>query len=418
MRKNKLGFPFVLSIMFIAFCCLFSFVGPNISTASITSVTIYEHSNYGGSSQVLTPGAYNVGDLTIGNDELTSLKVPSGIRVTLYQHSNWEGNKKIYYMDCSNVGDDWNDETSSIIVEAISTAGGMSLDVYNTDTGKSQLIDTYAPRIWFARNSGTNELECYQPSSVEWAFPYLTRYLNSDGKYWLKTTEALSSPSTILDFFQGNLSSAPVYSFVVEKNNNMIDIVYFVYYPYNRGKVIADTYFGNHVGDWEHITVRFTKALSGDSTYIVPIQVYLSAHSFGGAYEWEDITKEQNTHPVAYAAWGSHGFWKDSGNHEYADYLFFQLIDVCNQGQAWDTWYKTEKYFYNESRGIGTSQWPTWMSTDYSNPGTGDSSDPANGPIYRWGNEEMGASYFGQHRLEDGPTGPPDKGVWDLNSFE
>ncbi len=418
MRKNKRSFPFVLCVLLFVFFSLFSFVGVNIAKASTPAVTIYEHSNYGGNSQVLTPGIYNVGDLTIGNDELTSLKISSGLKVTLYQHSDWAGDKRVDYMDCPNVGDQWNDETSSIIVESISTAGGMTMDQYNTDAGKSQLIDTYAPRIWFARNAGTNELEFYNPSSVEWAFPYLTRYLNNDGTYWLKTKETLESPSTILDFFQGNLASAPVYSYIVEKNNNMIDIVYFVYYPYNRGKIIANTYFGNHVGDWEHITVRLTKAENNGVTYVVPIQTYLSAHNFGGTYDWTDITKEQTTHPVVYTAWGSHGFWKDPGNHVYGDYVIFQLVDVCNQGLAWDTWHNTEKYFYNEKRGIGTTQWPSWMSTDYTNPGTGDPSNPANGPIYRWGNEQMGTSYFGQYRLENGPTGPPDKGVWNPNSFE
>ncbi|WP_157949883.1 Vps62-related protein [Vallitalea okinawensis] len=418
MSNFKRNLSIVLCMTLVACFGLSTGAWTDVAEASTLSVTIYEHSNYGGSSQVLTPGSYNVDDLSIGNDELTSLRVPTGLKVTLYEHSNWEGDKSIYYMDNSNVGDDWNDETSSIKVESISTGEGMPLDQYNTDAGKSQLIDTYAPRIWFARNAGTNELECYRPSSVEWAFPNLTRYRNSDGKYWLKTKETLDSPSTILDFFAGNIASAPVYSYIVEKNNNMIDIVYFVYYPYNRGKVIAGTYFGNHVGDWEHITVRLTKVENNGVTYVVPIQVYLSAHNFGGAYEWDDLSKEQTTHPVVYAAWGSHGFWKDSGNHEYANYVFFSLVDVCNQGLAWDTWNNTEKYFYNESRGIGTTEWPAWMSTDYSNSGTGDPSDPASGPIYRWGNEQMGSSYFGQYRLEDGPTGPPDKGVWDLNSFE
>lgn len=417
MSKFKRSFSIGLCITLFAFCGLFTFMGKDVAWASTPSVTIYEHDNYGGSSQVLMPGSYNTSDLTIGNDELTSLTVPMGLKVTLYQHHTWEGDKRIYYMNTPNVND-FNDETSSIIIEYISTAGGMALDQYNTDTGKAQLIDTYAPRIWFARNAGTNELECYNPSSVEWAFPYLTRYLNSDGKYWLKTIETLSTPSSLLNFFSGNLATAPVYSFIVEKNSNMIDIVYFVYYPYNRGKIVANTYFGNHVGDWEHITVRLTKAENNGVTYVVPIQVYLSAHSFGGSYEWTDISKEQTTHPVVYSAWGSHGFWKDPGNHEYADYVFFSLVDVCNQGLAWDTWNNTEKYFYTESRGIDTTQWPTWMSTDYSNPGTGDSSNPANGPIYRWGNEQMGTSYFGQYRLEDGPTGPADKGVWNLDSFE
>ena len=44
----------------------------------------------------------------------------------------------------------------------------------------------------------------------------------------------------------------PVGEFDVE----VADLVYFFYYPYNRGKEVLFTIWGNHVGDWEHITVR------------------------------------------------------------------------------------------------------------------------------------------------------------------
>jgi hypothetical protein len=129
------------------------------------------------------------------------------------------------------------------------------------------------------------------------------------------------------------------------------------------------------------------------------------------------MAKTSDTHPVVYSAMGSHGVWKDAGTHEYQDLVVATLSDICSQGTAWDTWNDVRGYDYNNSAGLNVS-WPAWMSTDYTNAGSGDPSVPGNGPIYRWGNEHQGSSYFGQYRLEDGPTGPAAKGVWNPDTFE
>lgn len=48
------------------------------------------------------------------------------------------------------------------------------------------------------------------------------------------------------------------------------------------------------------------------------------------------------------------------------------------------------------------------MSNNYPDPDTGDPRVPGNGPIYRWGNKKGTTGAI----LEDGPTGPIEKGVW------
>ncbi|MCA9701215.1 MAG: Vps62-related protein, partial [Myxococcales bacterium] len=111
-------------------------------------------------------------------------------------------------------------------------------------------LEKYAPRIWFTAGEG------YMPSEVEWAFPFLERFPDGEGKYWVRTTAALDSPSDTLPFFAGELATAPIYGYWADKGGGIVDLVYFVYYPYNRGKEVANTIWGNHVGDWEHITVR------------------------------------------------------------------------------------------------------------------------------------------------------------------
>lgn len=48
-----------------------------------------------------------------------------------------------------------------------------------SDQQKLDLLTSYAPMVWLAQN------ERFMPSSVEWAFGYLERFLNTDGRYWL-----------------------------------------------------------------------------------------------------------------------------------------------------------------------------------------------------------------------------------------
>lgn len=83
--------------------------------------TLYEHRNYGGTRQNLGIGAYDLHALTIGNDVVSSLKVPDGLRVTLYEDQNFRGSKRQYTSDTDWVGDDFNDKTSGVLVEQIAT---------------------------------------------------------------------------------------------------------------------------------------------------------------------------------------------------------------------------------------------------------------------------------------------------------
>src|SRR5665811_61161 len=82
-----------------------------------SKVTIYKHSRYRGDKKELGIGRYNVGSLGIGNDELSSLKVPTGLKVSLFKDKDFHGSKMICTRDTSYVGDNVNDETSSVIVE-------------------------------------------------------------------------------------------------------------------------------------------------------------------------------------------------------------------------------------------------------------------------------------------------------------
>ncbi len=286
---------------------------------------------------------------------------------------------------------------------------------------REQALVTYAPRVWLHAD------EEYFPSTVEHAFASMTRFVGGDGNYWIRSIAALDSPSDTLPFFAGDLDDAPVYAFYADKGDNIVDLVYFFYYPYNRGKSVVDTIWGNHVGDWEHITVRLMR---GPDDALTPLQVYFSAHDFGGAYDWASVERFADTHPVVYSAWGSHGVWDTPGAHVYktigeevlgvcVTIVCTDLTDDTGAGIAWDTWERVAGFDYGAKEGLGGQAWPAWMSEAYTDPGPEPATTPGGGPIYRWGNPEdcstLGvdiSDLIGVCRLEDGPTGPASKGVW------
>jgi hypothetical protein len=319
----------------------------------------------------------------------------------------------------------------------------MPMSINVTDEEKLNFLATYAPRVWIAQN------ESYWPSSVEWAFPHLIRTpclgdpstggVTGCGDippgpgvlYWLFTREDIPIIPPGLDFFGGcdgystsspcTVGDVPVYAYWIKKQIqvgedlvDIVDLVYFFYYPFNLGKEVLGTIWGNHVGDWEHVTVRLMWAYDDQTGWsLQPVQMYLSAHDFGGIYDWNQITKFEGTHPVVYSASGSHGVWLTPGKHTYGSAMGEDLTDWTSEGTAWDTWNKMAAFDYNTKQGLGGSTWPLWMSDDFENPGICDRFNPACGPIYRWGNMRSGCPPFvGQCTMEDGPTGPISKGVW------
>ena len=129
-----------------------------------------------------------------------------------------------------------------------------------------------------------------------------------------------------LPVFRGNLESAPVYAFWVSGNaGGVIDLVYFTYYPYNRGKKLLDTVWGNHVGDWENMVVRLDSSLR-------PTEVFMSQHAGDQMVPWTKVELHSSGHPVAYSAQGSHGLYPGAGNHEYKSTAAGALVDVTSKG--------------------------------------------------------------------------------------
>ena len=102
-------------------------LGENDTTSSVVvessplgQVVLYEHYRYGGTSQVLGPGRHDVSVLEasgcVGNNTVSSIKVPTNWTVILYEHSGYTGSSKTLTADCARIEDDFNDKTTSLIV--------------------------------------------------------------------------------------------------------------------------------------------------------------------------------------------------------------------------------------------------------------------------------------------------------------
>lgn len=68
------------------------------NTSNNNQVEIYSEPNYGGIKQSLGIGNYRTNELSIGNDELSSLKIPSNsdLLVILYEDDNFRGKKVVF----------------------------------------------------------------------------------------------------------------------------------------------------------------------------------------------------------------------------------------------------------------------------------------------------------------------------------
>jgi len=120
------------------------------------SVLIYSDANFTGYNQAFGPGRYDVDQLSIGNDQLSSLRVPPGWTVTLYEHAGFIGINKVFTADAWFVGD-FNDRTSSLIVRSTTPS--------NVAAGKP----ARASSEWSAEHTAGHANPVVHPGSGGWS---------------------------------------------------------------------------------------------------------------------------------------------------------------------------------------------------------------------------------------------------------
>ncbi len=243
----------------------------------------------------------------------------------------------------------------------------------------------------------------FLPSSVE----FFLQYVHEENNY-LVTNQKLRHPSDYsLPFFKGDVSTIPpVYAITVPKPNlgsDIYDVHYFFFFPYNRGKRVCVgkfisgigcvggySTFGNHVGDWEGMRIRF----QNDNI----LSLTLSAHDFSNEYSYSDFNKV-NTHPIVYSASGSHGTYLKAGRFVYKKLPNDDLIDyTADGGYEWHTYNNVVIIPFHP-----VGEYPAEFS--FLNF-TG-----------RWGNpKDSSKCVFGQCVLETGPSGPAMKAAVNPNA--
>lgn len=85
------------------------------------TATLFQHCGYGGYAVSLPAGSYTLAQLSamgLKNDDISSLRVPAGLKVTLFEHDNFQGRALIVAADDDCLVDNGaNDMLSSIMVE-------------------------------------------------------------------------------------------------------------------------------------------------------------------------------------------------------------------------------------------------------------------------------------------------------------
>lgn len=162
---------------------------------------------------------------------------------------------------------------------------------------------------------------------------------------FVESRERLSGPYDLKPFLFGEdvrHQTPPLYASVYLSRFGVINIQYAMFYPYNEGKSVCFSLapagycltnrhmMGNHLGDWESFTLQIENG--------VPTQVRLGAHGkrrtlSAGQLQW------RGSHPIVYAAKGSHGLYEGEGSHVYQKIpTGDKLIDVTEDGSEWRSW--------------------------------------------------------------------------------
>ena len=163
------------------------------------------------------------------------------------------------------------------------------------------------------------------------------------------------SPTTTYKPDEAGYSKAPAILVLVPKGPHILDAFWFFFYSYNLGQTVSGIRFGNHVGDWEHCTVRFEDGM--------PRAVFMSEHAGGQAYAWDAVEKRklkvtdsdgsvrEVERFVLYSAVGSHAMYANPGDHPYI--LPFNLLrDQTDRGPMWDPSLNKYSYFYDYRAGL------------------------------------------------------------------
>ncbi|KAJ0444039.1 putative vacuolar protein sorting-associated protein [Helianthus annuus] len=190
------------------------------------------------------------------------------------------------------------------------------------------LVQTYSPMVYF------HPSEPYLPSSVDWFFQNgallyhkgdesnpspidpngsnLPQGGSNDDTYWLDLPKDDSSKQRVK---KGDLQDASAYFHVKPMYGGLFtDIAIWLFYPFNgasRAKVefinISLGKIGEHVGDWEHVTLRISN-FNGELN-----RVFFAQHSWGTWVSASSLEYANGNKPVVYSSLNAHSSYPKPG---------------------------------------------------------------------------------------------------------
>ncbi|KAL6288373.1 hypothetical protein ACE6H2_005883 [Prunus campanulata] len=188
------------------------------------------------------------------------------------------------------------------------------------------LLEVYSPLIYLHPD------EVYLPSSVGWFFSNgallykkqgdavaieptgsnLPQGGSNDGSYWLDLPVDKGASERVK---KGDLLDCQVYLHIKPMlGSTFTDIAIWVFYPFNgpaRAKVeffnISLGKIGEHVGDWEHVTLRVSN-FTGELW-----RVFFSQHSGGTWVDASQLEFEKGNKAVGYASLHGHALYPKAG---------------------------------------------------------------------------------------------------------
>lgn len=110
-----------------------------VTGPELTGAAIYQDADFQGREQILAPGRYDLQQLSLGNDRLSSIRLPSGWSITLYRDAGFSGPSMTFNRDTNYVGDLYDNWTSSVVVRA-TTVGGITLYKDSDYRGARQVL--------------------------------------------------------------------------------------------------------------------------------------------------------------------------------------------------------------------------------------------------------------------------------------
>lgn len=103
---------------------------------NVNEVTFYSDCNFSGKNRSLAPGVHTAAGLNpVGNDNISSIRIPSGYKVRVYMDNDRKGASREFTRDVSCLSSDWNDNISSIEISSRNGGYQSNYNDYGNNSG-------------------------------------------------------------------------------------------------------------------------------------------------------------------------------------------------------------------------------------------------------------------------------------------